>query len=197
MYPQVCIRFRSSASNACRRERWEITRGHHQAVSATREHCRSALRWCKSCHRDRGGALRFEAFKGLARARAACYWSVHPLNSGLGKHSVPEEGAAGLHGFATAGHPELRSLDPPTFVKLLSGTEIGLGAALLAPVVPSWLAGAGLTAFSLGLMRLYLNGPGMRREGSLPPTGQGISLAKDSWMLSIGVALLVDSITDR
>jgi hypothetical protein len=119
------------------------------------------------------------------------------LNSGLGKRSMPEEGAARLHGFATAAHPEFKSLEPTTFAKLLSTSEIVLGGALLFPAVPSWLAGAGLTAFSLGLMRLYLNGPGLRTEGSLRPSEQGIGIAKDSWLLGIGLALLVDSVTDR
>jgi hypothetical protein len=119
------------------------------------------------------------------------------LNSGISKRSLPEERAAQLHGFATTAHPELKSLDSPTFAKLLSTTEISLGSVLLLPVVPSWLAGACLTAFSLGLMRLYLNGPGLRQEGSLRPTEQGIGIAKDSWMLSIGLALLLDSMTDK
>lgn len=119
------------------------------------------------------------------------------LNSGLGKRSIPPERAAQLHGFATTAHPELTPLDPPTFAKLLSSAEISLGAALLFPLVPSWLAGVALTAFSLGLMRLYLNGPGLREEGSLRPTEQGIGIAKDSWMLAIGLALILDSMTDR
>jgi uncharacterized membrane protein YphA (DoxX/SURF4 family) len=119
------------------------------------------------------------------------------LNSGLSKRSVPPEGAAQIHGFATTAHPEFKSLDPTTFAKLLSTGEISLGSALLLPFVPSWLAGAGLTVFSLGLMRLYLNGPGLRQEGSLRPTEQGIGIAKDSWMLAIGLALMLDSMTDR
>jgi hypothetical protein len=31
---------------------------------------------------------------------------------------------------------------------------------------PAWLAGAGLTAFALGTLELYLRTPGMREEGS-------------------------------
>jgi hypothetical protein len=119
------------------------------------------------------------------------------LNSGLTKRSMPQEGAARLHGFATTAHPEFKSVEATTFAKLLSTSEIMLGGALLFPAVPSWLAGAGLTAFSLGLMRLYLNGPGLRTEGSLRPSEQGIGIAKDSWLLGIGLALLVDSVTDR
>jgi hypothetical protein len=119
------------------------------------------------------------------------------LNAGLGKRSVPDERAAGLHGMATTAQPEFRSLDPQTFAKLLSSVEIALGSSLLLPIVPSWLAGTGLTAFSLGLMRLYLKVPGLHEEGSLRPTDKGIPIAKDSWLLGIGLALMLGSLTDR
>jgi hypothetical protein len=118
------------------------------------------------------------------------------LNSGLSKRSMNEERAAGLHGFATTAHPELKSMDPKTFAKLLSTAEITLGSSLLLPLVPSWLAGAALTVFSAGLMRLYLFGPGLRAEGSLRPTDQGIVIAKDVWMFAIGLALLIDAASD-
>lgn len=119
------------------------------------------------------------------------------LNAGLGKRSVPEVRAQGLHDFATTANPEFESLDPETFTKLLSSAEIALGSSLLLPFVPSWLAGTGLTAFSLGLMRLYLWAPGLHEEGSLRPTDKGIPIAKDSWLLGIGLALILGSMTDR
>jgi hypothetical protein len=119
------------------------------------------------------------------------------LNAGLGKRSAPEARAPGLHDFATTANPEFESLDPETFTKLLSSVEIALGSCLLLPFVPSWLAGAGLTAFSLGLMRLYLWAPGLHEEGSLRPTDKGTPIAKDSWLLGIGLALILGSMTDR
>jgi hypothetical protein len=36
--------------------------------------------------------------------------------------------------------------------------------------------------------------PGMRREGSIWPTEQGIGLAKDVWMLGIGLSLVLDDV---
>jgi hypothetical protein len=72
-----------------------------------------------------------------------------------------------------------------------------LGSALLVPLVPSWLVGAALSAFSGALMRLYLKASGLRQEGSLSPSEQGIAIAKDSWMLGIGLALLIDAAQDR
>jgi hypothetical protein len=118
------------------------------------------------------------------------------LNSGIGKLNADEETAAQLHGFAVGTYPFLAKLKPQDFVKLLGGTEIALGAALLLPVVPSALAGAGLAAFSGGLLGLYVRTPGMRKEGSPLPTQQGIPIAKDVWMLGIGLGLVLDDLTD-
>jgi uncharacterized membrane protein YphA (DoxX/SURF4 family) len=119
------------------------------------------------------------------------------LNSGFSKRNLPSEKATRLYGFATTAFPEFKSLDSQTFAKLLSSAEIAIGSSLVLPFVPSWLAGAGLTAFSLGLMRLYLNVPGLREEGSLRPSEQGIAIAKDSWLVGVGLGLLLDSVTDR
>ena len=118
------------------------------------------------------------------------------LNSGIGKLNADEETAAQLHGFAVGTYPFLAKLKPQDFVKLLGGTEIALGAALLLPVVPSALAGAGLAVFSGGLLGLYARTPGMRKEGSPLPTQQGIPFAKDVWMLGIGLGLVIDDLTD-
>ena len=56
------------------------------------------------------------------------------------------------------------------------------------------LAGLGLGAFGGSLTRLYLRAPGTRREGSIAPSQQGIGLVKDSWMLAIGSALVLDAV---
>ena len=113
------------------------------------------------------------------------------LNSGLGKRKLDAESAAGLQGFASTGIPAVTKLDPKTFGKMLSAGEIATGAALLAPVVPNRVAGAALTAFGAGFMSMYLRAPGQRQEGSLAPTQDGMSLAKDSWLLGLGAALLL------
>jgi len=118
------------------------------------------------------------------------------LNSGVGKWSADEETAAQLHGFASGAYPFLAKLKPKDFVRLLSATEITLGAALLVPVIPSALVGAGLTAFSGALLGLYARTPGMRKDGTPFPTQQGIALAKDAWMLGIGLGLVIDDLID-
>jgi hypothetical protein len=119
------------------------------------------------------------------------------LNSGLGKRGADENAAAGMHGFASGTYPFLGSVPPQQFAKALSTAEIAIGAALLTPFVPTAVAGAALTAFSGGLLGLYLKTPGMRKEGSLAPTEQGLSIAKDSWLLGIGIGLLVRGTVDR
>jgi hypothetical protein len=119
------------------------------------------------------------------------------LNSGLGKRGADEGTAAGLHGFASSTYPFLKGVDPATFVKVLSYGEIAVGTALLTPFVPTAVAGAALTAFSGGLLGLYLNTPGMRKPGSLAPTQEGLTVAKDVWLLGIGVGLLTRGTIDR
>jgi hypothetical protein len=119
------------------------------------------------------------------------------LNSGLSKRGADEQTAAGVHGFAAGTYPFLKSVPPQTFVQGLSTAEIAIGAALLVPVVPTALAGAALTAFSAGLLGLYLRTPGMRKPGSLAPTQEGLALAKDSWLVGIGLGLFIHGLADR
>jgi hypothetical protein len=119
------------------------------------------------------------------------------LNSGLGKRGADEGTAAGLHGFASGTYPFLKDVDPATFVRVLSYGEIAVGAALLTPFVPTAVAGAVLTGFSGGLLGLYLNTPGMRKPGSLAPTQEGLTVAKDVWLLGIGIGLLTRGTIDR
>ncbi|MFD6099389.1 hypothetical protein ACFVWN_23495 [Nocardiopsis flavescens] len=113
------------------------------------------------------------------------------LNSGLDKRGADEEAARGMHGMAAGAYPFLKDVDPVTFVKALSAGEIALGTALLVPLVPGRLAGAGLTAFGASLLGLYLRTPGLRRPGSLRPTPDGTPIAKDSWLVGAGLALLI------
>src|SRR4051794_1125467 len=120
------------------------------------------------------------------------------LNSGLGKRSADEATAAGLHGFAAGTYPFLKKVPPATFAKGLSTTEISIGALLLTPFVPTAVAGPALTGFSSGLLGLYLRTPGMTKPGrSVAPTQEGLPIAKDVWMLGIGIGLLTQGLLDR
>jgi hypothetical protein len=119
------------------------------------------------------------------------------LNSGLEKRSADEETAKHLHGFAAGAYPVAHKLDSQMFVKALSTGEIAVGAALLLPVVPTMVAGLALTAFSGGLLGLYLRTAGMRKPGSLRPTQDGTAIAKDVWLLGAGLGLVIDALTAR
>ena len=120
------------------------------------------------------------------------------VDQGLQKLAADEDTAKWLHGQAVNAFPQFADMDPKDFVQLLSASEIALGAALLGiGFVPSGLAGLGLSAFAGSLTRLYLSTPGTRREGTVAPSHQGIGLAKDSWMLAIGLALVLDSLFGR
>ncbi|MER5849098.1 hypothetical protein ABT126_19070 [Streptomyces sp. NPDC002012] len=112
------------------------------------------------------------------------------LNSGLGKLKADEEMAQGVHGMACTAYPFLKKIEARRFTRLLALSEMTVGGTLLCPFVPTRLAGLVLTGFSSGLLGLYLRVPGMREPGSLRPTRNGIPLAKDSWMLGIGLGLL-------
>jgi hypothetical protein len=121
---------------------------------------------------------------------------VFIVNSGLSKRNADDDTAAALHGMAASAYPLLDAMSPRRFVRLVSAGELALGTALLLPAIPAKLAGAALTAFSAGLLGLYLRVPGMRAEGSLRPTPQGLTVAKDVWMLGIGLGLVADGLSD-
>lgn len=117
------------------------------------------------------------------------------LNSGLTKLQADKETHHHLHGFASGAYPFLENAPPEQFGKTLAGAEIALGSALLAPVViGDGLAGLALTSFAGGLVGLYLKTPGMRQEGSIRPSKDGTALAKDTWLVGIGLSLMASSI---
>ena len=119
------------------------------------------------------------------------------LNSGLGKRGADAETAARVHGFAAGTYPFLKSVPPQQFVQGLAIAEIALGGVLLTPFVPTFVAGAALTAFSGGLLGLYLRTPGLRKPGSLAPTQDGMSIAKDSWLVGIGLSMMIRGMVER
>ena len=118
------------------------------------------------------------------------------LNSGIEKLSADEETAAKLHGFASGTYPFLGKLKARDFTKILAVSEIAIGAMLAIPVVPGIVAGAALTAFAGGTVGLYARTPGLRKPGSPLPTENGVPIAKDSWLVGIGLGLIIDDIID-
>ena len=114
------------------------------------------------------------------------------LHAGWDKWHGTEAQAQGVHGMAAGAYPFLKDLEPTTFLKLLAAAEMTLGVALLAPFVPNRLAGTALTAFSGGLLTMYLRTPSLHKPGSVWPSPQGTGISKDVWMLGIGLALAAD-----
>ncbi len=117
------------------------------------------------------------------------------LNAGLTMAAGDSDNAAAVHGMAAQAYPFLKDIDPVKFAGILAKAQIAVGAALLIPAVPSLVAGAALTAFAGGLVGLYLRTPGMRQEGSLRPTQEGLGLAKDVWLLGIGAGLVAEELS--
>ncbi|MFC3298513.1 DoxX family membrane protein [Arthrobacter agilis] len=114
------------------------------------------------------------------------------LNSGLGKTALDEGTAGYLQSMAARAIPQVSQIEPQQFGKALAASEIALGSALLAPFVPSRLAGLGLLAFSVGMITMYLRTPGLTEEDGIRPTQEGTAVAKDIWMVGIALSLLLD-----
>jgi hypothetical protein len=119
------------------------------------------------------------------------------LHSGLEKWKADEARAKALHSMAANAFPVLKDIPPSQFLKLLSASEIALGAVLLTPVVPGVLAGLGLTGFSGALIAMYARTPAMHKPGSIWPTHQGLGVSKDIWMVGIGLGMVIGALTDR
>jgi uncharacterized membrane protein YphA (DoxX/SURF4 family) len=118
------------------------------------------------------------------------------LHTGLEKWKADQERAKGVHAMASGAYPFLATVEPEKFLKALAAAEIGIGAALLTPFVSNRVAGALLTAFSGGLLTMYLRTPALHRDGSVWPTPAGTAVSKDVWMLGIGVGLIADGLGD-
>lgn len=117
------------------------------------------------------------------------------LHSGLDKWRTDETRATALHGIAAGAFPILNRIPPTRFLRLLAASEIAIGTALLAPIVPNALAGAALTGFSGSLVTMYARTPALRKPGSIWPSQAGVAVSKDIWMLGIGLGLVADALT--
>ncbi|HEY2166024.1 MAG TPA: hypothetical protein VGH01_02565 [Jatrophihabitantaceae bacterium] len=132
----------------------------------------------------------------LRRAPTRAVTGAYILNSGLGKLHADDDIAKGTHAMAANAYPAFEKVEPKVFVKLLAAGEVTLGAALLLPIVPAAVAGAGLMAFSGALLGMYWRTPHMHREHDPRPTREGIAISKDVWMFGIGTGLVLDAATE-
>jgi hypothetical protein len=113
------------------------------------------------------------------------------VNSGLVKLAADGEHANGIHSMAKGAFPLFEKVPPETFTKGLAAAEVALGSALVLPVVPDRLAGLALVPFAGGLVWMYAQTEQMHQPNSLRPSQQGTALAKDIWLLGIGLTLLL------
>jgi len=87
-------------------------------------------------------------------------------HTGWEKWQGGEERAAGIHGMATGAYPVFAGMKSTDFLRLLSIGEMATGALLLAPFVPTAVAGAALTGFSGALVGMYPCSRTPRRAGA-------------------------------
>lgn len=119
------------------------------------------------------------------------------LHAGLEKWHADQARAEALHKMASNAFPVLKGMPPERFLKLLAGTEIAVGSALLLPLIPGAIAGAALTGFSGSLLALYGRTPALRKPGSIWPSQAGTGVSKDIWMLGIGLGLIAGDLADH
>lgn len=114
---------------------------------------------------------------------------LYLLDSGLAKLSADQQAIESIHKMAGSAYGFVNQMDARKFSRCFTTGEILLATALLFPLVPDSVVGVGLTTFSATLFGLYFRIPGMRREGSLRPSPKGTTLAKNIWLLGIGISL--------
>jgi hypothetical protein len=132
------------------------------------------------------------------------YWPIRIifgaffLHVALTHRELDEKGAKGLQRFAASGWPFVKKLSPMQFKQAMVVGECAVAASLLVPGVPAVLGGVALTGFGTGLLGVYARTPMLRRsEKSVRPNDLGLSIAKDSWMLAAGLAVLADAFLAR
>ncbi|MCP3427169.1 hypothetical protein NBM05_14410 [Rothia sp. AR01] len=113
------------------------------------------------------------------------------LNAGVEKLSLDEQTAGYLQSMAAKGFPALEGLDAATFGKALAGSEVAVGAALLAPFVPTRLAGLALGAFSAGMLTMYFKTEEFTQDNGVSPSQAGTPVSHNVWLAAIAAALLL------
>jgi hypothetical protein len=138
--------------------------------------------------------VRFRAWHVPLRLTAGAFI----LNAGLSKLQNPdEERDKQIHRMAADVYPVADKVEAKQFVRVLAAGEVALGGVLLAPVVPSGLAGAALGGFASGLVGLYARTPSMTLDDGIRPSPSGVAVAKDSWLAGIAAALMLDAASQR
>lgn len=114
------------------------------------------------------------------------------INAGVEKLGLSNGSAGFLKGMAAKGFPFLSRLDDAQFGKLLAAGEITVGATLLAPFIPTRVAGLGLALFSGGMLTMYFRTDEFTKDDGVRPAGEGVSVSHNAWLVAIAAALLAE-----
>ena len=90
-------------------------------------------------------------------------------------------------------YPFVDKVQPKMLATGLGAAEVAVGGALLLPMVSPFVAGAALVGFSGAVLNMYWKTPGMHEADSPRPTERGVPLAKDVWLLGMGLGLMADA----
>ncbi|GAA2098529.1 MULTISPECIES: hypothetical protein [Brevibacterium] len=113
------------------------------------------------------------------------------FNAGVEKLGLSESSAGYLQSMAAKGFPVLAELDAQQFGKLLAAAEMAVGAALLAPFIPTRLAGLALGGFSAGMLTMYFRTEEFTKGDGIRPQGEGVSVSHNVWLAAIAAALVI------
>jgi hypothetical protein len=119
------------------------------------------------------------------------------LNAGVGKVQGKQGDAGELHAAAVASFPAIDGIPPEQLSKILGASEMALGGALLLPFFGDGLAGAALTTFAAAMVSIDVRDPGLGREGGLLSRYKSGAIARDVWLLGIGLGLAADALRRR
>ncbi|MDT4918086.1 MAG: hypothetical protein QOH89_2786 [Pseudonocardiales bacterium] len=129
----------------------------------------------------------------LRRAPLRLVSGAYIVNSGVTKLGADDVTAKQLHGTASGAYPFVEKIQPKMLANGLGVAEIAVGGALLLPIVSPLVAGAALVGFSSAVLKMYWDAPGMHETDSPRPTERGVPLAKDVWLLGMGLGLMADA----
>ncbi|WP_030015269.1 MULTISPECIES: hypothetical protein [Micrococcales] len=115
------------------------------------------------------------------------------INSGLGKLNLDEQSAGYMQSMAAKAFPAVKDLDAATFGKALAYSELAVGGTLVAPFIPTRVAGLALGAFAGGMLAMYFKTEEFTLEDGIRPSQEGTAVSKDSWLAAIAIALIVQS----
>jgi uncharacterized membrane protein YphA (DoxX/SURF4 family) len=132
----------------------------------------------------------------LRRAPLRLVTGAYLMDSGKTKLNSDDETAKSLHTMASGTYPVLSKLEPKAFTRALGIGEMAVGATLLLPIVPPFVAGAALAGFSGAQLNMYWQTPGLHHEGSVRPTAEGEPMSKHVLLFGIGLGLMTDAALD-